>query len=344
LTLIVRATTIAGMRAAPHLSHVVSLVAAVVFVVAHGVARAADVDATSAWPSKPIRLVASLAPGTSLDTLARITATRLSATLGQNVIVENRAGVSGNLASEAVARSAADGYTLLFASNSITTLPAFLGPRAVDPLVALTPVAVVATQPMILVAHPSFAGSDFGDVVRAAKHKPGALAYATSGVGSLAHLTAVWAQARAGITMLHVPYAGSQSFKDVLAGEVPFSFTFVGTALPLVKNGQLKAIAVTSRERSSVMPDVPSLHESGLPDFESLNWIGMFAPAGTPPAIVARLRTELAQMASDPDLVARLRAMGFTPVSGVAVAFGDDIRRETKRWAEIVKAADLRIE
>ena len=309
-----------------------------------GVARAADADATTAWPTKPIRLIASLAPGTSLDTLARITATRLSVTLGQNMVVENRAGVSGNLASETVARSAPDGYTLLFASNSITTLPAFLGAKAVDPLVALTPVAVVAMQPMILVAYPSFAGSDFGDVVRAAKEKPGALAYATSGVGSLAHLTAVWAQARAGITMLHVPYAGSQSFKDVLTGEVPFAFTFVGTALPLVRNGQLKAIAVTSRERSSVMPDVPSLHESGLPEFESLNWIGMFAPGGTPASIVERLRAELAQMGSDADSVARLRAMGFTPVTRAPNTFGDEIRRETRRWAEIVKAADLRIE
>ena len=318
--------------------------AATTLVLAHGVARAADADVASAWPSKPIRLIASLAPGTSLDTLARITAARLSVTLGQSVVVENRAGVSGNLASEAVGRSAPDGYTLLFASNSITTLPAFLGPRAVDPLVALSPVGIVATQPMIIVAHPSFAGSTFADVVRAAKDKPGALAYATSGVGSLAHLTAVWALSRAEIGMLHVPYAGSQSFKDVLTGEVPFAFTFMGTALPLVRSGQLKAIAVTSRGRSSVVPDVPSLHESGLPEFESMNWIGLFAPAGTPSPIVARLRAELAQMASDPEIVSRLRAMGFTPVSASPIPFAEEIRRETRRWGEIVKAADLRIE
>jgi hypothetical protein len=147
------------------------------------------------------------------------------------------------------ARAADVGHKLLFASNSITTLPAFLGPRAVDPLVALSPVGIVATQPMIIVAHPSFAGSTFADVVRPAREKPGALAYATSGMGSLAHLTAVWALSRAEIGMLHVPYAGSQSFKDVLAGEVPFAF------------------------------------EPGLPDFESINWIGLFAPAGTPPPI-----------------------------------------------------------
>src|SRR5262249_41001327 len=145
---------------------------AVLLALACSAARGAEADSTSAWPSRPIRLIASLAPGTSLDTLARITATRLSATLGQNVVVETRAGVSGNLGSEPVARAAPDGYTLLFASNSITTLPAFLGAKAVDPLVALIPVAVVAMQPMVLVASPSFAGSDFGDVVRAAKEKP----------------------------------------------------------------------------------------------------------------------------------------------------------------------------
>jgi len=206
------------------------------------------------------------------------------------------------------ARAADVGHTLLFASNSITTLPAFLGPRAVDPLVALSPVGIVATQPMIIVAHSSFAGSTFADVVRPAREKPGALAYATSGMGSLAHLTAVWALSRAEIGMLHVPYAGSQSFKDVLAGEVPFAF------------------------------------ESGLPDFESINWIGLFAPAGTPPPIVARLRAELAQMAGDPEVVARLRAMGFTPASGAPIPFAEEIRRDTRRWAEIVKAADLRIE
>ena len=291
-----------------HFSKCAALAAAAALALAHGFARAADVDGSSVWPAKPIRLIASLAPGTSLDTLARITAARLSMTLGQSVVVENRAGVSGNLASEGVARSAPDGHTLLFASNSITTLPAFLGPRAVDPLVSLSPVGIVATQPMIIVAHPSFAGATFADVVRPAREKPGALAYATSGMGSLAHLTAVWALSRAENGMLYVPYAGSQSFKDVLAGEVPFAF------------------------------------ESGLPDFESINWIGLFAPAGTPPPIVARLRAELAQMAGDPEVVARLRAMGFTPASGTPIPFAEEIRRDTRRWAEIVKAADLRIE
>jgi tripartite-type tricarboxylate transporter receptor subunit TctC len=163
-------------------------------------------------------------------------------------------------------------------------------------------------------------------------------------VGGLGHLTAVWAQARAGITMLHVPYSGSQSFRDVVTGEVPFAFTFVATALPLVRNGQLKAIAVTSRERSNVAPDIPTLNESGLPDFEALAWYGLLAPAGTPPEIIARLSEELARMVKDPDIEARLRGMGFTPVSSTPTEFADTLGKETRRWAAIVKAADLRLE
>jgi len=334
------------MHSRPRVDMVTAMLAAALIVTMHGTASAADAGGgtASAWPTRPIRLVASVSPGTSLDALARLTATHLSAALGQNVVVENRAGASGNIASEVVARSAPDGYTLLFTSNSIATLPAFLGPRAVDPLVALAPVSIVAAQPMMIVAHPSFAGSSFGDVIRVAKNSPGALPYATSGVGSLAHLTAVWAQARAGIAMLHVPYSGSQSFKDVLTGEVPFAFTFFGTALPLVRNGQLKAIAVTSRNRSGVAPEIPSLHESGLPDFESLNWQGLLAPAGTPPQVVARLHAELVRMGKDANFDMRLRGMGFTPVFNTPAQFGDEIRQETQRWAAIVKAADLRLE
>ena len=323
-----------------------ALLAVVWIAAASGAARANDADPSgaSAWPARAIRLIASVGPGTSLDTLARIAATRLSASLAQSVVVENRAGASGNIAADAVARSAPDGYTLLFTSNSIATLPAFLGARAVDPLAALTPVAMVAVQPMIIVAHPSFAGSGFADVVRMARDAPGTVPYATSGVGSLAHLTAVWAQARAGIAMLHVPYSGSQSFKDVLTGEVPLAFTFMGTALPLVRSGQLKPIAVTSRHRSVVALDVPSLHESGLPDFESLNWQGLLAPAGTPVRIVERLNAELTGMVRDPEVDARLRAMGFTPASTSPAEFAEEIRRESRRWVEIVRAANLRIE
>jgi tripartite-type tricarboxylate transporter receptor subunit TctC len=289
-------------------------------------------------------MIASVAGGTSLDALARLTAARLAVALGQQVIVENRGGAAGAIATDAVGRAAPDGYTLLFTSNSIATLPAFQGARAVDPLGVLAPVAMVATQPIIVVAHPSFAGATFADVVDAARRTPGRVPYATSGVGSLAHLTAVWAQSRAGVELLHVPYSGAQSFKDVLTGEVPLAFTFFGSALPLVRNGQLKAIAVTSRRRNDAAPDIPTLHESGLADFESINWQGVLAPYGTPQPIVARLHVELARLSADPEFDARLRAMGFAPALEPPARFAEAIRQETGRWARIVKAANLKLE
>ena len=314
-------------------------------VTAPGAARAADTDNANspAWPTRPIRLIASTSAGTSLDALARITAEYLSAAVGQRVFVENHAGASGNIASDLVARAAPDGNTLLFTSNVITTVPAFLGSRAVDPLVALAPISIVASQPMMVVAHPSFAGTGFGDVILMAKGMPGKVAYSTSGVGSLAHLTALWAQSRADITMLHVPYSGSASFRDVLSGEVPFGFTLFATALPLVRNGQLKAIAVTTLERSRIAPEIATLNESGLPGFHALNWQGLLAPAGTPPDVIARLHAELARMGNDAGVDARLRSMGYTPVYNTPAQFADEIRGEAQRWAEIIRAADLRL-
>lgn len=323
-----------------------ALLAAALVLGLHGTARATESDDgnAAAWPARPIRLIASVAAGTSLDALARTTAKHLSTALGQNVVVENRTGASGRIASETVARSAPDGYTLLFSSNTLATMAALHGPRAVDPLTALSPVGMIAAQPLLIVAHPSFAGSGFADVVRAAKNAPGALPYSTSGIGTLAHLTALWAQSRAGITMLHIPYSGSQSFKDVLTGEVPIGFTFLASALPMVRTGQLKAIAVTSRTRSSIAPEIATLHESGLPDFESLNWMGVLAPAGTPTEVIARLSAEIVRMVGDPDVDAQLRANGYTPMQGTPAQFVDVLRQETLRWAAIVKAADLRVE
>jgi len=310
------------------------------------IARAEDSDPanSAAWPTRPIRLVASISAGTSLDTLARLTADYLSTALGQRVFVENHAGASGNIASELVARAAPDGYTLLFTSNVITTVPTLLRSGAVDPVVALAPVSIVASQPMMIVAHPSFAGTGFGEVVRMAKAAPGEIAYATSGVGSLAHLTGLWAQSRAGITMLHVPYSASQSFRDVLSGEVPLGFTLFVTALPLVRNGQLKPIAITSGERSPIAPEIPTLSESGLPGFTALNWQGLLAPAGTPSPVIARLHAELVRMGSDAGVDARLRNLGYTPMYTTPAQFAEEIRQETRRWASIVKAADLRVD
>ena len=303
-------------------------------------AAAAEDDA-AAWPARPVRFVASVAAGSSLDALARLTGTRLAAELGENVVVENRPGASGNIAAEGVWRAGPDGYTLLFTSNSITTLPALIGARAIDPLVALSPVSIVATQPIVIVAHPSFAGATFGDLVDAARRAPRPLAYATSGVGTFAHLTALWLQSLAGFEMLHVPYSGAASFRDVVSGEVPFAFGFAGSALPLVREGQLKGIAVTSAHRLDVAPSIPTVSEGGVAGFESLNWQGVLAPAGTPPAIVRKLHRALESAGRDAEFDAKLRSMGFTPVFGTPDAFASEIRREMQRWSKVVASAGL---
>ncbi len=301
----------------------------------------ASTDAGKTWPARAMRIVASVAAGSSLDTLARLTATHLEAGLGQNVVVENRAGASGNIAAEAVARAAPDGTTFLFTSNSITTLPALIGARAVDPLVALVPIGIVATQPIVIVAHPSFQGRSFADLVAAARSAPLPITYATSGVGSFAHLTALWLLSLAGVEMLHVPYSGSVSFRDVVSGEVPFAFTFAGSALPLVREGKLKGIAVTSAERLAAAPSIPTVGEDGVAGFESTNWQGMLAPAGTPPGIVQRLHEALVRAGRNAEFDAKLRSMGFTPVFGTPAAFTQEIRRETERWAKVAADAGL---
>ena len=322
------------------------LLAAALVLGVHGTARASDSDSgnAAAWPARP-------------DTIDRVSrcrhfARRAGADYRQTSFDRPRAQrcrrQSDRRFRQDRQRSGGafvpDGYTLLFSSNTLATMAALHGPRAVDPLTALFPVGMIAAQPLLIVAHPSFAGSGFADVVRAAKNAPGALPYSTSGIGTLAHLTALWAQSRAGISMLHIPYSGSQSFKDVMTGEIPIGFTFLASALPQVRSGQLKAIAVTSRARSSIAPEIASLHESGLTDFESLNWMGVLAPAGTPPEVIARLSAEIVRMLGDPEVDSQLRANGYTPMNGTPAQFADVLRQETVRWAAIVKAADLRTE
>ena len=317
-------------------------VAAAAFVVAASRACAADAGAPAGWPDRPIRVVASVAAGTSLDALARLTAQRLGSSLGVQVVVENRGGAAGAIATDAVARAAPDGHTLLFTSNSLATLAALQGARAADPLSLLAPVGMIASQPLLVVAHPGFAGTTFVDVIAAARRDPGRLAYATSGVGSLAHLTALSALGQARVELLHVPYSGAQSFKDVLTGEVPLAFTFFASALPLVRNGQLKAIGVTGRRRHNAALDVPTLHESGVAEFDAVNWQGVLAPAGTSRAILERLQRELAALCADAEFESRLRAMGFAPAFLPAAKFADEIRLETRRWTEVVRAGNLK--
>jgi tripartite-type tricarboxylate transporter receptor subunit TctC len=216
-----------------------------------------------------------------------------------------------------------------------------MGARAVDPERALAPVTVLVTQPLMLVAHPSFPGSTFGDVIRMARERPETIAFSTSGIGGTAHLAGEWMMARAGIRLLHVPYAANRALTDVLSGEVPLAISFAGTVLPMVRMGQLKAIAVLSAERIAVAPEVPTLAEAGVPGIDVSLWQGLLAPSGTPSAIVQRIARDAAAFLATPDVRERLRAIGVDPAARGPDAMGAQIRQETARWKKVVADAGL---
>jgi tripartite-type tricarboxylate transporter receptor subunit TctC len=311
---------------------------------AHPLAALAQSPQAAAWPQRAIRMIAPLGPGTSVDTVARLAARGLGDALGQSVIVENRPGGSGNIASELVAKAPPDGHTLLCGNSALTILPATTPARAIDPLTAFAPVALLVTQPLVLVAHPAFKGTTFADVVRMAKERPGEIAFSTSGVGGNAHLTAVWVMARAQIRLLHVPYTANRALTDVLSGEIPLAFSFSGTVLPMIRAGQLKAIAVTSAKRIDAAPDIATFSESGLPGFEVANWQGVLAPAGTPPEIVGRLSRELLRVFAAAELRERLEGLGFDTIAGDSAEFAALIRAESVRWKKVVAESGLRFE
>ena len=308
-----------------------------------GLAGATEV-ATGGWPARPLRLLCPLGAGTSADGVARLVARGLGDALGQAVIVENRPGAATNIASELAARAPADGYTLLFGTSSLAILPATAGARAIDAVEAFAPVSILTTQPVMIAAHPSFKGSNFADIVRMAKEQPETIAFSTSGIGGVGHLTAAWAMNRANIKLVHIPYTATRALTDVLSGQVPLAFSFPGTVLPLIRAGQMKGIAVTGLKRLDAAPEIPTLDESGLPGFDVSNWMGILTPAGTPADIVARLHRELVQVMATPEVQSRLRGLAFDIVAGTPAEFAQTLRQETSRWKSVVAAAGLRFE
>jgi len=294
--------------------------------------HAAEVDGAGAYPSKPVHLIVAFPAGTAVDGLARLMGAKVEPIIGQSVIVENRPGAGGNIGTAFVARAAPDGYTLAMVGASVTINPALHAAKVVDPTREFTPVIQLTTQPIVLVAHPSLAASSMSDLIALARRSPRTLAYSTPGVGTPTHIAAELVAMRTGITWLHVPYAGSGPvLKDTLSGDVPLSFTLLGGAEPYLRSGQLKAIAVTSEHRVQALPGVPTMAESGLPDYEITSWHGIVAPAGTPAPVIGRLQRALDSILRDPDVVARLRTLGMEPVGGTSSAFAARLASEMSR-------------
>ncbi len=305
-------------------------------------AQAAD---AGGYPNRPIKIVVPFGAGSQIDIVARLVGAKLGDRLGEPVIVDNQPGASGNLGSEVVAKAAPDGYTLLLTGSLITLLPSTIGSRAVDPIAAFAPITKLAEPPIVIVVHPSLDVSTLPELIAKARAQPGKIAYATAGIGTVQHLTASTLSKAAGIELLHIPYANTgQALKDVLQGEVPVYFTFLGPIDAYLKSGQLKALAVESNHRMKAWPDIPTVAELGFEEAVADPWNGVLAPAGTPPEIIDLLYRELARIVQQPDVRQVFTQMGMEPLAPTPAEFSAEIRRSVKHWPPVAREAGIRPE
>jgi tripartite-type tricarboxylate transporter receptor subunit TctC len=299
---------------------------------------------TVSFPAKPVRFVIGFTPGGPSDILARALGQKLAERWGQQVVIENRPGAGGNLAAEAVARSAPDGHTWLLGNNSIlATNQSLYRNLPYDPVKDFAPVALVAVQPNILVVHPEVRANSVSELVSLAKQNPGKLNYASSGAGAAAHLAGELFKTMAGVDIVHIPYKGAQpALTDLIAGQVQLMFATSASVIPYVKAGRLRALAVTTAQRSPSVPELPTVAEAGLPGFEATTWHGVVVPAATPAPLVQRLNQELNSVLDEKDLRERLAALGAEVTTGTPRDFGDYIAREIPKWAKVVKDSGAR--
>ncbi|HXZ55098.1 MAG TPA: tripartite tricarboxylate transporter substrate binding protein [Burkholderiales bacterium] len=298
------------------------------------------------YPNHPIRLVVPFPPGGTTDILAREVGERLTATLGQPVVIDNRAGAGGNIGADIVAKAPPDGYTLLMATVGTHAINASLYRKLpYDHIKDFAPVVLVAGVPNVLVVTPSLPVHSVAELIRLAKEKPGQLNFASSGNGTSIHLSGELFKTMAGVDMTHVPYKGSAfALTDLMAGQVQLMFDNLPSSLPHIKAGKLRAIAVTSSQRAPALPDVPTIAESGLPGFEASAWFGIVAPAGTPAAIVSRINADVNQWLRSPEAADKLLAQGAIAAGGTPEQFVAHIRAETDKWARVVKASGAKVD
>ncbi|PVY79732.1 tripartite-type tricarboxylate transporter receptor subunit TctC [Cupriavidus alkaliphilus] len=295
------------------------------------------------YPARPLRLVVPFTPGGTTDILARVVGARLGEVLGQSVVVENRPGAGGNLGAEAVARAAPDGYTLLMGTLGTQVTNAYLYARMpYDAAQDFVPVTLVANSPNVLLTNASQPVRSVADVIALAKREPGRINYASTSTGGSPHLSGELLVSMAGVTMQHVPYKGAApAMTDLLAGQVELMFDNLPSALAQIRAGKVKALAVTSPQRSPVLPDVPTVQESGLPGYVVNSWFGLFAPAGTPPEIVARLQKAAAGVLAEPAVRQRIEQLGAMPGGDTPAAFAAIIRADHDKWSRVIRQAGI---
>lgn len=298
------------------------------------------------FPSRTIRLISPFAPGGGSDFLARLLAVKMSASLGQSVIVENKVGAGGRLGTDYGAKAAADGHTVLISSNGpLAVLPALGAKLPYDPVKDLIPVSLLTRQPFVLLTSADSQIKDFGDFIRRAKASPGKLSYGTAGIGSAPHLAVEMIKMLAKVFVVHVPYRGGPpAITDLLAGQIDVATSDPNTAMPLLKQGRLRAIAVTSARRSPMLPDVPSVAESGMPDYDVTGWFGALVPAGTPRAVVDRLSAEFTKALGAPETKDALASLGGELIGSSPDKFRDFIASETQNWRRLVKTMNIKPE
>ena len=282
-------------------------------------------------------------PGGGTDILARALAPRMSESLGGSVIVENRSGAGGLVGIEAVARAAPDGYTLLLVSGSLTIIPSLFPNVRYDPVKDFTPVTLATRQPYIAVVHPSLPAKNIRELIALARARPGQVTYASAGSGGAGHLGMELLKTMVKVNIVHIPYKGSgPALIDVLGGHVSLMFASAPSAMPHIKTGRLRALAMTGSQQSAAVPGVPTIAESGLPGFETYGWYGVLAPAGTAPPIIARVHGAIIKAMAAPEVMERIVADGSEAVAGTPEQFADYIKRDIPKWAKVIKESGAR--
>jgi tripartite-type tricarboxylate transporter receptor subunit TctC len=298
-----------------------------------------------AFPTRPVRVIVPFAPGGPTDIFARLITPKLSDALGKQFYVENIAGASGNIGTGQVARATPDGHTLLMNVNSFVINPSFFDKVPYDPYKDFEPISLAVRSTTLLSVNPSVPAKTIQDLVSLIRANPGKYNFSSGGVATQAHLTGELFRLSLGLDLVHVPYnGGGPSVASTVAGHTPILFSPPAQAIPYVTAGSLRALAVTSKMRAQILPDVPTMAESGYPDVEGDQWVGVFAPAGTAKEIVATLNREIVKAIAQPTMKERLATLGFEPVGSTASEFAAQIRTDTAKWAKVIRAANIKAE
>lgn len=305
----------------------------------------AAVSAQPKYPAAPVRMLVGTPAGGTTDVIARLIAAKMSQSLGQSVVVENRTGASGLIAAESVAKAPADGYTVLMASSQLATYRALFATTKLDPEKDLEPLGIIATSPYVMVVHPSLPVKSLPELLAYAKANPGKISYAGSTPGTAQHLGWELIKSQAGVDMQYVPYKGTSALMpDLLAGRLQAGIDNVAILTPYIKSGQLRGIAVTSPSRTTLLPDLPTVAASGVPDFQAMGWFGVFVTAKTPPEVVTALKSAVRSAVETAEVKDKLAGMGAEPQSGDANALRTLLKRETTVWSKVIKDHNISVQ